>query len=77
MKTRAMWRGVDQHSGEHRPPSAFFRSLTGADEHIAELAGLRVRVEAVRALHECETTLCINCTEPWPCSTIKALDGES
>jgi hypothetical protein len=52
--------------------------VDGADEVLAvkQLAERRGQaLAAVRALHERETTLCIECADKWPCLTIRAIDG--
>lgn len=51
--------------------------LGAADEVLAtkQLAERQaMALKAVRELHERETTLCINCGEPHPYSTIRAVD---
>ncbi|OBC14086.1 hypothetical protein A5784_30770 [Mycobacterium sp. 852013-50091_SCH5140682] len=51
--------------------------LSAADAVLAtrQLAERQTRaLNAVRALHERETTLCIECADKWPCPTIRAID---
>jgi hypothetical protein len=46
------------------------RLLGAADKITNQTAALA----EIRELHERETTLCINCSERWPCSTIAILE---
>jgi hypothetical protein len=51
--------------------------LSAADKITAttQLAERQTRaLNAVRELHERETTLCIECADKWPCPTIRAID---
>lgn len=48
MKTRALFRSLDQHTGEHRP-SKFFAALGSADAQVAELVELRAKVKRLEA----------------------------
>lgn len=32
------------------------------------------QTEPIRQIHEREVTLCINCSEPHPCATIRAIE---
>lgn len=59
---------------EHGAARGFWQ---GADAVLAvkQLAERQTQaLNAVRALHERETTLCIECADKWPCPTIRAID---
>ena len=65
-------------------PERVRRSLEAIPRLVAEVETLRDAVQRVRALHCCDTwtgqPTCRECTydeyAPWPCDTIRALDGE-
>lgn len=76
---------VDQHTGTI---ATAFRDLNAETDALREAAArvqeLEAAVGAVRALHRscryvaCDTgPFCEVCETAWPCSTIKALDGQS
>jgi hypothetical protein len=46
--TRAQFRSLDQHSGEHRP-SRFFEAMNDADAQLAELESLRIENARLKA----------------------------
>jgi hypothetical protein len=56
MKTRAVFRSLDQHTGEHRP-SRFFASLAGADKHLDEMVELRAELGRTQAQLEVAVAL--------------------
>lgn len=56
-------------------------AIRGEYEYIGDsepILALLDRIEAVRALHHVADTIanhCVECFDPWPCPTIRALDG--